>query len=173
MKRAELIIGSAYFMSDSNNWADKHSGGESYYETARRNKYRKVIIVETQLKTEYDKNYHSRHVLIQNYEGKQRWVLLTHIRQEWKPAIKVMTDDYRWSYRPLDGGRGRKYARHLERKQLKEQHEPALKALCQEVERVTGERLSRYDKIEGLRTETLQTLTEILSCIKTDLKVAS
>jgi hypothetical protein len=169
MKRAELIIGSAYFMSDSNNWADKHSGGESYYETARRNRWRKVIIVETQLKTDYDKKYRTRYVLIKNYEGKEKWVSLAHIRQEWKPAIKVMCDDYRRQYRPLDGGRGYKYKRHLERKQLKEQFQPALKTMLVEIKRVTGEHVSSWDKFESLDIKTIQILTQAISGIKTEL----
>jgi hypothetical protein len=170
MKRAELIIGNAYFMSDSNNWADKHSGGESYYETARRNKWRKVIIVETQLKTDYDKKYRTRCVLIKNYEGKEKWVSLAHIRQEWKPAIKVMCDDYRRQYSPLDGGRGYKYKRHLERKQLKEQFQPALKTMLEEIVRVTGQSVYSWDKMESLSLNQIQIITQALSGIKTELK---
>lgn len=170
MKRAELIIGNAYFMSDSNNWADKHSASESYYGTAKSNRWRKVIIVETQLKTEQDKKFRTRYVLIRNYEGQQKWVSLTHIRNEWKPAIKFMTDEYRRRYRPLDGGRGYKYKRHLERKQLKEQFQPALKTMLEEIVRVTGQSVYSWDKMESLSLNQIQIITQALSGIKTELK---
>jgi hypothetical protein len=169
MKRAELIIGKTYFMSESANWRDKHSGAESYFKTAQRNRWRKVTIIETQLKTEHEKKYRTRDVLIQNYEGKEKWVSLNHIRNDWQYAIAQMTADYRRRYYSPDGGRGSKYARHLERKIQKEQREPAIKALCQEIERVTGEHVWSHDTIGGLELKTIQILNQALSVIKTEL----
>lgn len=169
MKRAELIIGKTYFMSESANWRDKHYGSESYFTTAQRNRWRKVVIMETQLKTEYEKSYRTRDVLIQDYEGKEKWVALNHIRANWGYAIALLTQDYRRQYRSPDGGRGVRYARHLARKQQKEQFDPAIKILCQEIERVTGEHIWRGDKIESLELKTIQTLTQALSVIKTEL----
>ena len=169
MKRAELIIGKTYFMSESANWRDKHSGSESYFKTAQRNRWRKVTIIETQLKTEHQKMYRTRDVLIQNYEGIEKWVPLNHIRTEWAYAIAQMTTDHRRRYSSPDGGRGVKYARHLERKRQKEQLDPAIKTLCQEIERVTGEHVWRGEKIENLEFKTIQILTQALSVIKTEL----
>jgi hypothetical protein len=169
MKRAELIIGKTYFMSESANWRDKHSGAESYFKTAQRNRWRKVTIIETQLKTEHQKMYRTRDVLIQNCEGNEKWVPLNHIRTEWAYAIGLMTEDYRRRYYSPDEGRGLKYQRHLAKKHLKEQHEPAMKALCQEIERVTGERVWSHDTIGGLELKTIQILNQALSVIKTEL----
>ena len=169
MKRAELIIGKTYYMSESANWRDKYSGAESYFKTAQRNKWRKVTIIETQLKTEHEKKYRTRDVLIQNYEGKEKWVPLNHIRNDWQYAIAQMTADHRRRYDSPDGGRGAKYRRHLERKIQKEQREPAIKALCQEIERVTGEHVWSHDTIGGLELKTIQILNQALSVIKTEL----
>jgi hypothetical protein len=57
----------------------------------------------------------------------------------------------------------------MARKMQKEQIEPAIKALCEEIERVTGEHVWRGDKIETLELKTLLTLTKALSVIKTEL----
>lgn len=170
MKRAELIIGKTYFMSESASWRDKYNGYESYFKTAQRNKWRKVIIIETQLKTEYEKKYRTRDVLIQNYEGAQKWVALNHIRAEWQYAIALMTTDHRRRHATLDEGRGLRYQRHLDRKHQKEQREPAIKALCKEIERLTGEHVWSHDHIGGLEFKTLEILNQILSGIKTELK---
>jgi hypothetical protein len=169
VKRAELIIGKTYFMSESANWRDKHSGSDSYFNTAKSNRWRKVTIIETQLKTEHEKNYRTRDVLIQNYEGKEKWVALNHIRTGWADAIGLLTADFRSRYRSGDEGRGMRYQRHLAKKHLKEQHEPAVKALCQEIERVTGEHVWSGDTLGGLELKTIQILNQALSVIKTEL----
>jgi len=172
MKRAELIIGKAYYMSESANWRDKHySAYSSYAKTAERSQRYKVTVIETQLKTEQERNYRSRDVLIQNSEGKEKWVALNHIRCTWVEAVKVLTEDNRQRYGYDD--RANKYARHMARKMQKEQVDPAIKALCEEIERVTGERVWRGDKIEGLELNTLLTLTKALSFIKTDLQAVA
>jgi hypothetical protein len=173
MKRAELLIGKAYFMSESANWRDKHTAGESHFKTAQRNKWRKVVIVETQLKTDYDKTRRIRDVMVTDYEGKQKWVPLNHIRAEWGYAICLMTQDYRSRYATPDEGRGAKYRRHLDRKHQKEQREPAIKALCKEIERVTGEHVWSHDTIGGLEFKTLEILNQILSGIKTELSAVA
>jgi len=173
VKRAELIIGKTYFMSESANWRDKHSGAESYFKTAQRNRWRKVTIIETQLKTEHEKKYRTRDVLIQNYEGNQKWVALNHIRTDWQYAIVEMTTDHRRTYAKADEGRGIRYQRHLDRKHQKEQREPAIKALCKEIERVTGEHVWSHDSIGGLEFKTLEILNQILSGIKTELSAVA
>lgn len=173
MKRAELIIGKTYFMSESANWREKHSGSGSYFQTAQRNRWRKVTIIETQLKTEHQKMYRTRDVLIQDYEGKEKWVALNHIRTDWAYAIAQMTTDHRRTYATPDEGRGLKYQRHLARKHQKEQREPALKALREEIERLTGERIYTHDTIGGLEFKTIQILNDILSGIKTELSAVA
>ena len=95
MKRAELIIGKAYYMNKSTNWRENHYGGTSYAGTAKSISYRKVIIIETQLKTEAEKLWRTRDVLIQDDKGKQGWVPLNHIRTTWAEAVKILTDDRR------------------------------------------------------------------------------
>lgn len=167
MKRAELIIGKAYYMHESANWMDKIYADNSYVKTANIHKRRKVIIIETQLKTDYDKSRRTRDVLIQTSDGKEKWVALNHIRTEWIKAIELITQDYRQRVSYDDPVK--RYARHMARKMQKEQVEPAIKALCQEIERVTGESVWRGDKIESLELKTIQTLTQALSVIKTEL----
>jgi hypothetical protein len=168
MKRAELIIGKSYYMNKSTNWrGDHYNLSKSYPKTAEGIKRYKVTIVETQLKTEYDKSYRTRDVLIQNADGKEKWVPLNWIRCTFIEAVRVMTDDRR--QRSGYDDPANRYARHMARKIQKEQMEPAIKALCEEIERVTGERVWRGDKIETLELKTLLTLTKALSVIKTEL----
>jgi len=168
MKRAELIIGKAYYMNKTANWRDDHYNlSKSYPKTAEGIKRYKITIVETQLKTEYDKNYRTRDVLIQNHEGKEKWVPLNWIRCSFIEAVKIFTDDRR--QRSGYDDPANRYARHMARKIQKEQREPAIKALCEEIERVTGEHVWSGDKIEMLELNTLLTLTKALSVIKTEL----
>jgi hypothetical protein len=168
MKRAELIIGKTYFMSESANWRDKHSGGNSHYQTAQRNRWRKVTIIETQLKTEHQKMYRTRDVLIQNYEGVEKWVSLNHIRCEWAYAIGLMTQDHRRRYDSPDEGRGAKYRRHLERKIDREQYKPALKQMLDTINELTGESVWSHNRIEsGFSIEQIKTINEALSLLKT------
>jgi hypothetical protein len=51
----------------------------------------------------------------------------------------------------------------------KEQQEPAIKALCREIERVTGEHVWSGDTLGGLELKTIQILNQALSVIKTEL----
>lgn len=170
MKRAELIIGKAYYMHESANWRDKVYADNSYAKTADIHKRRKVVIIETQLKTEQEKKYRNRDVLIQNSKGEQKWVPLNHIRTEWIEAVSLITKD--WRNARYDD-RGRRYERHLQRKFAREQFAPALKTMLEEIERVTGEKVYSWDKMESLDYETIKKLTQALSVIKTELKVAS
>ena len=168
MKRAELIIGKNYYINKANDWQDNHySVTKSYAKTAQGIYNHKVTVVETQLKTEYDKQRRTRDVLIRNHQGKEIWVALNHIRCEWVEAVKILTDDRR--KRTGYDDRGFKYQRHLQRKMQKEQIEPAIKGLCAEIERVTGEYVYRSASIESLELKTLLTLTQALSVIKTEL----
>jgi hypothetical protein len=171
MKRAELIIGKTYYMNESANWRDKHYVEDSYAKTAERLKFYKVTVVETQLKTDYEKSRRTRDVLIQNHKGDQKWVALNHIRCTFIEAVKVTTDDRR-QRRSYDD-RANRYARHMARKFEREQLKPAIKNLCEEIERVTGERVWSGDKIESLELKTLLTLTQALSFIKTDLQAVA
>jgi hypothetical protein len=168
MKRAELIIGKAYYMNKTANWRDDHYNlSKSYPKTAEGIKRYKITIVETQLKTEYDKQYRTRDVLIQTSAGTEKWVPLNWIRCAFIDAVKILTDDRR--QRSGYDDPANRYARHMARKIQKEQIEPAIKALCQEIERVTGEYVYRSDRIETLELKTLLTLTNALSGIKTEL----
>lgn len=168
MKRAELIIGQTYFMSESANWRDKHSGGESYFKTATRNRWRKVIIVETQLKTGYEKDHRTREVYVKDYEGREKWVPLNHIRTDWAHAICLMTQDHRRRYCSPDGGRGQKYAQHLLRKHDREQYKPALKQMLETIKELTGKGVWGWDRIEsGFTLEQIQTMNEALTLLKT------
>jgi hypothetical protein len=170
MKRAELIIGKVYYMNKTTDWTNSHYGiSSSYTKTAESIKRYKVTVVETQLKTENEKQWRTRDVLIQNSEGNLKWVPLNWIRTTWIEAVKELTDNTRQRERNSWNDRGNQYSRHMARKREKEQVEPAIKALCQEIERVTGEYVYRGDRIETLELNTLLTLTKALSVIKTEL----
>lgn len=170
MKRAELIIGKSYYMNKTTDWTNSHYGiSSSYAKTAENIKRFKVVVIETQLKTEYEKEWRTRDVLIQTESGNQKWVPLNWIRCDWIEAVKELTDNTRQRARNGWDDRANRYARHLARKREKEQVEPAIKALCQEIERVTGEYVYRGDRIETLELNTLLTLTKALSVIKTEL----
>jgi hypothetical protein len=168
VKRAELIIGKAYYMNSTANWRDDHySLSQSYAKTGEGLKRYKVTVVETQLKTDYDKSFRNRDVLIQNSNGDQKWVALNHLRCEWIQAVKLLTDDRRMR-KGYDDPANR-YSRHLARKFEREQLRPAIKNLCEEIERVTGEHVWSGDKIENLELKTIKTLIQALSVIKTEL----
>lgn len=168
MKRAELIIGKTYYVNKASNWQENHySISESYAKTGESLARYKVTVIETQLKTEADKQWRTRDVLIRNSQGQEKWVALNHIRCEWIEAVKILTDD--WRNRISYNDRGVRYQRHLQRKREKEEINPAIAALCEEIKRVTGEYVSRYDRVESLELKTLLTLTKALSVIKTEL----
>lgn len=167
MKRAELIIGKNYYINKANDWQDNHySVTKSYAKTAQGIYNHKVTVVETQLKTEYDKQRRTRDVLIRNHQGKEIWVALNHIRCEWVEAVKILTDDRR--KRTGYDDRANKYARHLARKVEREQYKPALKLFEDTIEELSGKYLSTYDRIEGgLSLEQLKIINEALSLLKT------
>jgi hypothetical protein len=168
VKRAELIIGKTYYMNKTANWRDDHYNlSKSYPKTAEGIKRYRITIVETQLKTQAEQVYRTRDVLIQNSEGKEKWVPLNWIRCPFIEAVRTLTDDRRQRLGYDDPAN--RYARHMARKIQKEQREPAIKALCEEIERVTGEHVWSGDRIETLELNTLLTLTKALSVIKTEL----
>lgn len=172
MKRAELIIGGTYYMNKTNDWRGDHYGlSQSYAKTGEGLRRYKVTIKETQLKTEWDKQHRTRDVLIQTSEGKEKWVPLNWIRCTFIEAVKVLTDDRRQRYGYDD--RANRYARHMQRKFEREQFVPALKTMLEEVERVTGEKVYSWDKMESLEYETIKKLTQALSFIKTDLQAVA
>ena len=168
MKRAELIIGANYYMNSKADWRGYHYGlSASYAKTADSLQRYKVTIVETQLKTEYDKNYRTRDVLIQTHQGRQVWVPLNHIRCTFIEAVKILTQDKRHILNNNDATQ--RYQRHLQRKFAREQFAPALEAMLQEMERVTGEKVWSWTKMESLDYDTIKKLTQALSVIKTEL----
>jgi hypothetical protein len=172
MKRAELIIGKSYYMNSKADWRGYHYGlSESYAKTADSLQRFKVTIVETQLKTEYEKMRMTRDVLIQKHDGKKVWVPLNHIRCTFIEAVKILTQDKRDMQN--HNSATYRYQRHLQRKFAREQFEPALKTMLEEIERVTGEHVWSWTKFESLDYETIKKLTQALSVIKTELKVAS
>ena len=174
MKRAELIIGKSYYMNKTTDWTNSHYGlSTSYAKTAENLKRYKVVIVETQLKTEHEKEWRTRDVLIQTEGGNLKWVPLNWIRCDWIEAVKELTDNTRQRERNSYSDRGNQYSRHMARKFEREQLKPAIKNLCQEIERVTGEHTWGGDKIENLELKTLLTLTQALSFIKTDLQAVA
>jgi len=129
VKRAELIIGKAYYISTEAGWRNKtYRGNKTYFETAKNNKQNKVTIIETQLKTEYDRTYRNRDVFVR-YEnsGNERWVALNHIRCTWAEAVRLKTEDYRQAY--CQDEREQKYRQHLARKVQREQYKPAVREL--------------------------------------------
>jgi hypothetical protein len=168
MKRAELIIGKAYYMNSKADWRGYHYNlSESYAQTANKLSYYKVTVIETQLKTEYDKRCRTRDVLIQTASGKEMWVSLSHLRCTFIEAVKILTDDRRQRLGYDDPGN--RYARHLQRKFAREQYTPALKTLMTEISRVTGEQVYSWEKFESLDIKTIQILTQAISGIKTEL----
>lgn len=172
MKRAELIIGKSYYMNKTNDWrGDHYSISESYAKTGKRLERYKVTIIETQLKTENEKQWRTRDVLIQNSEGNLKWVPLNWIRCSFIEAVKTLTDDVRGRYGYNDPAN--RYARHLQRKFQREQYVPALKTMLEEIQRVTGEQVYSWDKMESLEYETIKKLTQALSFIKTDLQAVA
>jgi hypothetical protein len=174
MKRAELIIGKAYYMNKTTDWTNSHYGiSSSYAKTADHIKRYKITVVETQLKTEHEKEWRTRDVLIQTEGGNLKWVPLNWIRCDWIHAVKGLTDNYRERSRNSYSDPANRYSRHMARKFEREQLKPAIKNLCEEIERVTGEHTYGGDKIENLELKTLLTLTQALSFIKTDLQAVA
>ena len=176
MKRQELIIGKAYYLTQYNDWASngRAINGWRYKnltECAIKNKGKKVILVETQLKTEYDRKYRTREVLVRNSRGEEQWVSLTHIRGEFASCIKSV---YEW-HKEVDD-RAKKYADHLRRKQQREVYKPAYEAMMTALKEHGGY-VSGWDRVQNaFKLEHLIAITEGLALLKTqkpELKVAS
>jgi hypothetical protein len=113
-----------------------------------------------------------RDVLIQKANGKQVWVPLNHIRCTFIEAVKILTQDWRDMPERYNDATER-YQRHLQRKFAREQFAPALKTMLEEIERVTGEHVYSWTKMESLEYETIKKLTQALSFIKTDLQAVA
>jgi hypothetical protein len=171
VKRAELIIGKAYYINTEAGWRNRsYIGNKSYYETANRNKNNKVTIVETQLKTEYDRSRRTREVMVRYESGKEQWVPLNHIRCTWKDAVRIKTEDCRIYY--FQDNRAHKYSQHLARKVQREQYNPAYKAMVEGIKELTGDGVYGWDKIEnGFSLEQLKVINEALSLLKTQKPV--
>jgi hypothetical protein len=171
MKRSELIIGKAYYINTSANWLDKtYCFTESYPQGAEKVSRNKVIIVETQLKTEHQRKYRTREVLIQNHHGDEVWVSLTHIRMEWGRAVKLIVDEYRRAKVRSYDDRGNRYARHLANKKARDVIAPAREKMMQEMRRVSGKYVSEYSDVRDLPLEVMLLIGQALSGIKTELK---
>lgn len=173
MKRSELIIGKAYYMSKYNDWVGNVYGRyPNLTKVAHSQRHRKVVIVETQLKTEYDRKYRTREVLVRNSDGKELWIPLAHLRGDFESCIKTL---FQWK-REHDQ-RDAKYKQHLERKIQREQYAPAYKQMMATIEELTGDSVWGYNRVEGAFTlEQLKVINEALSLLKTqkpDLKVVA
>jgi hypothetical protein len=164
MKRAELIIGKAYYRSKTNEWEDEGYGRyPNITKLAISDRHRKVIVVETQLKTEYDRKYRTRDVLVRNIDGKEFWAPLAHLRGDFDSCIKT-----RFGWKKEIDNRESKYQQHLARKVQREQYNPAYKAMVNALNELTGDGVYGWDKIEnGFSLEQLQTINEALSLLKT------
>lgn len=176
MKRAELIIGKAYFLAKNNDWNDGYNNGyrpDNYVNltrVAREYTRHKVIIIETQLKTEYDRKYHTRDVLVRRNNGDEQWVSLSHIRGEFVSCIKTIYKVKGW----IDT-RDQKHQAHLRRKVVREQYQPAVKELNSLIAQLTGqERFNSYIDDFGYR-ETyknwkLETVLAVVNAIKAGME---
>ena len=176
MKRAELIVGQSYYVSTKAGWRNNTLyGNGSYFKTAQDIKRSKFIVVETQLKTDYEKKYRTREVLMQNYAGEEKWIDLNHVRCEWIKAVQLKTEDTRRVY--CSDKRDQKYRQHLARKQEREVYTPTYNKMRDLLKETTGKSVWGYDRIEhGFTLEQLQTINEALTLLKTQkstLKVAS
>jgi len=161
MKRAELIIGKSYYYSKRTEWITEHYGiTNSIPKTAERLKQYRVVVIETQLKTEYERNYHNRDVLIQKESGTQVWVPLNHLKIEWATAVKQLTEYHR-ERKGYDDPANR-YARHLARKHEREKLRPALKEFYDLMEQVMDERVWDSTRLEHLNYETIVKLNSLL-----------
>ena len=187
MKRAELIIGEAYFWSKKNDWNEGYRNG--YRDSSlinltkvgiehRRNK---VVIVETQLKTQYDRNYHSRDVFVRYANGDEGWVSLAHIRGEFVSCIKTLYKVKGW----VDT-RDSNHKQHQHRKVVREQYQPAVKELNALIRELTGnQRFNSYiddfgymNTYKNWNLETVQAVVNALkagmeSGIKTELSAVA
>lgn len=164
MKRSELIIGSAYYKSKHNDWEGEVYGRyPNLTKLAISNRRHKVIVVETQLKTEYDRKYRTRDVLVRTIDDKEIWVPLAHLRGEFDSCIKTL---FQW--KKETDPRGANYEKHLARKVLREQYNPAYKAMVSHLNELTGDGLYGWDRIEnGFSLEQLKIINEALTLLKT------
>jgi len=166
MKRAELIIGKTYYVNESANWREKHYADESYAKTAKGIKFYRVTIVETQLKTEYDKHRRTREVYVRNSRGEDKWIPLNHIRCDWVEAVKTLTEDRRSRLSYDD--RGVKYSRHLARKHEREVYRPAYAKMIEALKEIEGGYVSGYDRVENaFSIQQIEAIVEGLSLLKT------
>lgn len=172
MKRAELIIGKAYYLSSRTDWASGYNNGyrdsrlTNLTQTANYYKGHKVVIVETQLKTDYDRKYRTREVLVRTPRGDEKWVPLAHLRGEFISCIKTHFDNKGW----IDD-RDSKHRAHLRRKETREQYNPAVKELNRLIGELIGEpRFNSYvDDFGYMNTYKnwkLETVLAVVNAIK-------
>lgn len=175
MKRAELEVGKAYYLDTKADWSSKYL--YRCHTTAQAALYLKpshrVVIVETQLKTDYDRKYRQREVLVMKSNGQEKWIPLNHIRGEYASCIKTICQ---WSLFNEGTERARKYQKHLQRKQEREVYKPAYEAAMKALKEFGGY-VSSYDRVEhAFKIEHLIAIAEGLALLKTqkpELKVAS
>lgn len=164
MKRAELEIGKAYYSATKADWTG------DYIPHAKRNnktqlaiylrKYHKVVVKETQLKTEYERTYRTNKVLVQLADGREEWIQLSHIRGEFKSCIGLI---FEHTHENEGQKRAEKHAKHLRQKYYREVYAPARNKMLQEMCRVSGNYVSEYDRVGGLPLSVVQAINEALS----------
>lgn len=136
MKRAELVIGKGYYYSTKANWNDAYiSADTTLTQFAIEKRRNKVIIKETQLKTQYERDYRTREVLVTYASGREEWVPLSHIRGEYIECVKQIYKRHHTSEGIKRAGR---YAQHLSRKREREVYKPAVKELDSLIRQLTG-----------------------------------
>lgn len=168
MKRAELEIGKAYYLSTKTDWSD---GSVPYNKRNNKTqiaiylgKYNKVIVKETQLKTEAERKYRTNQVLVQLPSGREEWVKLSHLRGEFKVCIDQI---FKRNHKNEGEERGERYAKHLRQKYFREVYRPAIDEMLKEMRRVSGSYISEYDKVGSLPLSVAQVVTEALSKLET------
>lgn len=137
MKRAELEIGKAYYFSTKANWNDAYISANTTLTQFAISKagFHKVVIKETQLKTQYEREYRTREVLVAYASGREEWIPLVHIRGEYLECVKQIYKRHHTSEAIKRAGR---YAQHLSRKREREVYKPAVKELDSLIRQLTG-----------------------------------
>lgn len=171
MKRAELIIGKAYYYSTEAGWRNYSSrGADTYCKTSQKRQENRVVVVETQLKTEFERKHMTREVKVRRFNGREEWVPLVNIRTTWSEAIRLLTQDYR-SANPSDT-RDQNYRKHLKRKFDREVFNPAYKQMINSLKDIAY--LYEWETIQkGLTIDHINAINAGLALLKTqESKVA-
>lgn len=169
MKRAELVIGKGYYYSTKANWNDAYiSASTTLTQFAIEKRRAKVVIKETQLKTEYERRRKTREVLVTFANGREEWIPLVHIRGEFLDCIKRIYKNHHVSEATRRAGR---YAQHLSRKNEREVYQPAVKELDILIRQLTGNpRFNSYVDDFGYRNTyknwSYETVSAVINALK-------